>query len=78
LFKEERWIAGCRDQWPGGFTVYFQPIIQYSFTPSIHGGAVHVFIQVKPECVERFIETTKENAGNSLKEAGIARFDLIQ
>jgi quinol monooxygenase YgiN len=40
--------------------------------------AVHVFIQVKPECVERFIETTKENAKNSLKEAGIARFDLIQ
>jgi quinol monooxygenase YgiN len=40
--------------------------------------AVHVFIQVKPECVERFIETTKENAENSLKEAGIARFDLIQ
>ena len=40
--------------------------------------AVHVNIQVKPECVERFIEATKENAKNSLNEAGIARFDLIQ
>lgn len=40
--------------------------------------AVHVDIQVKPDCVERFIEATKENAKNSLKEPGIARFDLIQ
>ena len=40
--------------------------------------AVHVNIQVKPDCVERFIEATKENAGNSLNEPGIARFDLIQ
>lgn len=40
--------------------------------------AVHVNIQVKLECVERFIEATKENAKNTLKEAGIARFDLIQ
>ncbi len=40
--------------------------------------AVHVNIQVKPECVERFIEATKENAKNSLKETGIARFDLVQ
>jgi quinol monooxygenase YgiN len=40
--------------------------------------AVHVNIQVKPECVERFIEATRENAETSLKEPGIARFDLIQ
>jgi quinol monooxygenase YgiN len=40
--------------------------------------AVHVFIQVKPDCVERFIEATKANAQNSLLEPGIARFDLIQ
>lgn len=39
---------------------------------------VHVNVQVKPDCVERFIEATKENAQNSLKEPGIARFDLIQ
>jgi len=40
--------------------------------------AVHVDIQVKPDCVERFIEATQENAKNSLKELGIARFDLVQ
>ncbi|MBI9021111.1 MAG: antibiotic biosynthesis monooxygenase [Verrucomicrobia bacterium] len=40
--------------------------------------AVHVNIQVKPECVERFVEATKDNAKNSLNEPGIARFDLVQ
>jgi quinol monooxygenase YgiN len=40
--------------------------------------AVHVKIQVKPECVERFMEATRENAKNSLSEPGIARFDLVQ
>lgn len=40
--------------------------------------AVHVDIQVKPGCAERFIEATKENAKNSIRESGIARFDLIQ
>ena len=40
--------------------------------------AVHVFIQVKPDCVDRFIEASKANAKNSLLEPGIARFDLIQ
>lgn len=40
--------------------------------------AVHVDIRVKCDCVERFIEATKENARNSLKEPGIARFDLVQ
>ncbi len=40
--------------------------------------AVHVNIQVKPDCVEEFIAATKENARNSLQEAGIARFDLVQ
>lgn len=40
--------------------------------------ALHVNIQIKPECIERFIAATKENAGNSLKEPGISRFDLVQ
>jgi autoinducer 2-degrading protein len=40
--------------------------------------AVHVNIQVRPDCLERFIEATEENARNSLQEPGIARFDLIQ
>lgn len=40
--------------------------------------AVHVDIRVNPGCVERFIVATKENARNSLKEPGVARFDLVQ
>lgn len=40
--------------------------------------AVHVYVQVKPDCVERFIEATEKNAASSLKETGITRFDLIQ
>jgi (4S)-4-hydroxy-5-phosphonooxypentane-2,3-dione isomerase len=39
---------------------------------------VHVDVYVKPESVEVFRQATLENAQNSLKEAGIARFDLIQ
>jgi quinol monooxygenase YgiN len=40
--------------------------------------AVHVNIQVKPDCLDAFIEATKQNARNSLQEPGIARFDLVQ
>jgi autoinducer 2-degrading protein len=39
---------------------------------------VHVKVHVKPEFVEAFIEATIENARNSVQEAGIARFDVIQ
>ena len=39
---------------------------------------VHVHVNVKPEFVEAFKEATIENASNSVKEAGIARFDVIQ
>ncbi len=39
---------------------------------------VHVFVHVKEESVDAFIEATVENARNSLKEEGIARFDVIQ
>ena len=39
---------------------------------------VHVHIRVKPEDVEPFKIISIENARNSLKEPGIARFDLIQ
>ena len=39
---------------------------------------VHVHVQVKPECVEAFRRITIENARNSVKEAGIARFDVVQ
>lgn len=39
---------------------------------------VHVFVHVKSEQVEAFKEATLENAKNSVKEAGIARFDVVQ
>ena len=39
---------------------------------------VHVFIHVKPEHLEAFTTATIENAQNSVKEPGIARFDVIQ
>lgn len=37
-----------------------------------------VHVHVKPECIEQFKEITLENARNSVKEPGIARFDVIQ
>src|SRR5512146_409912 len=39
---------------------------------------VHVHVHVKPEFVEAFKQATVENASHSVKEAGIARFDVIQ
>jgi quinol monooxygenase YgiN len=39
---------------------------------------VHVHIHVKPEFVGRFQEATIENARNSLKEAGVVKFDFLQ
>lgn len=39
---------------------------------------VHVQAHVKPEFVESFIHATLENARNSIHEAGITRFDIIQ
>lgn len=39
---------------------------------------VHVYVQVKPEYIEAFKEATRANAGQSVLEAGIARFDVVQ
>ena len=39
---------------------------------------VHVHVHVKPESVEAFKEASAENARNSVQEAGIARFDVVQ
>jgi len=39
---------------------------------------VHVHVHVKPEFVEAFRQATLANATHSVKEAGIARFDVIQ
>ena len=37
-----------------------------------------VNIHIKPDRVEAFRSATLENARNSLREAGIARFDVLQ
>ncbi len=39
---------------------------------------VLVHTHVKPKFVEAFKQATLENASNSVQEAGIARFDVIQ
>lgn len=39
---------------------------------------IHVQVHVKAESVEAFKEITLENARASVKEPGIARFDVVQ
>ena len=39
---------------------------------------VLVHVHVKPDCVEAFREASLENARNSIQEAGIVRFDVLQ
>ena len=39
---------------------------------------VHVHVHVKPECVDAFTTATLANAQASLREPGIARFDVVQ
>lgn len=39
---------------------------------------VHVHVHVKPDCVEAFKAATLENARQSIREPGIARFDVAQ
>ncbi|PTX95840.1 antibiotic biosynthesis monooxygenase [Opitutus sp. ER46] len=39
---------------------------------------VHVHVQVKPEYVEAFRAATRANAEASVREPGIARFDVAQ
>ena len=39
---------------------------------------VHVHVHVKPDCVEAFRAASVENARNSVREPGIARFDVCQ
>ena len=40
--------------------------------------AVVVHLHVKSESLDQFIAETKVNAGNSRKEPGVVRFDVIQ
>ena len=39
---------------------------------------VHVQVHVKPEFVEAFRDATLENASKSVREPGVARFDVLQ
>lgn len=39
---------------------------------------VHVHVHVKPESVADFRQATIENARSSVRESGIARFDVVQ
>ncbi len=39
---------------------------------------VHVDIKVKPDAIDAFRMATLENARNSAREPGIARFDFLQ
>ena len=39
---------------------------------------VHVHVRVKPESIEAFRQASIENATNSVREPGIARFDVVQ
>jgi quinol monooxygenase YgiN len=40
--------------------------------------AIHVYVHVKPESVHAFKAATVENARQSVREPGIARFDVYQ
>jgi autoinducer 2-degrading protein len=39
---------------------------------------VHVFVHVKANRIEAFIDASLENARNSIQEPGVARFDVCQ
>ena len=39
---------------------------------------VHVHVHVKPECVEAFKQATLVNGRESVKEPGVARFEVAQ
>lgn len=39
---------------------------------------VHVFVRVKSDCIEAFKAATLANARASVREPGIARFDVVQ
>jgi autoinducer 2-degrading protein len=39
---------------------------------------IHVHVHVRPEYVEAFRKATVQNASKSMKELGVARFDLMQ
>jgi len=39
---------------------------------------IHVFVRVLPDRIEDFKQATIDNARSSIKEPGVARFDVLQ
>lgn len=39
---------------------------------------VHVHVHVKPECTAAFEAASRDNASHSVREPGIARFDVVR
>jgi quinol monooxygenase YgiN len=39
---------------------------------------VHVHVNVRPDSIDAFRAATLENARNSIREPGVARFDVVQ
>ena len=58
------------------------PVARLRFSPLSHIRrfmlVVHVHVHVKPEHIDSFKQATLANARESLKEAGVARFDVVQ
>jgi quinol monooxygenase YgiN len=59
-----------------------EPGIEVVLKPDSSGGPamliIHVHIQVRPDSIDAFKAACVENSRNSLKEPGIARFDVLQ
>lgn len=55
------------------------PVLLYNFTENFTAMIVTcVYVQVKPEVLDKFIEATTANHIESVKEPGNLRFDLIR
>jgi quinol monooxygenase YgiN len=39
---------------------------------------VHVYVHVRPECIDAFYAASLDNASHSVLEPGVARFDVLQ
>src|SRR3990172_3919023 len=67
---------------PRGATPAIVPILARTVMGHSRAGGtmhiVHVFISVLPESVEAFRLATLDNARNSLRERGVARFDILE
>lgn len=57
-----------------------RPLLLAAFPPGMLTSMliVHVHVHVKPESVDAFKRASIANAGESIKEPGIARFDVLQ